>query len=326
MLAITLILGSLIAGLNGPDEVLVFLKKDADVRGLAVRLGDIAEITGTTEANARHLAALALGAAPAPGEGRILTSGAVEVLLRRAAPDLKPRFAGAEAVRLRSEEVRLAAADVQLLARRALMERLGAEAASARILCDATTHELRAPAGRFCTSFEAVIPEGATLPARLVVRVRAVVDGVPGVGTDVALQLFREVEVLVAARSLAPGRPVTAEDLKLQRMPSAAVPQGAVATAEAILGLFTETRLETGRVITLADFRRPPLVRRGDAVITEIVSGRLTVRGEGLAEGSGAAGEVIQIRTRPGNKSLSAEVIDERTVRVRSTLPKEPSR
>jgi flagella basal body P-ring formation protein FlgA len=323
MLAITLILGSFVGLLNGPDEILVFLKKDADVRDLEVRLGDIAEITGTDTNSARKLSALPLAAAPAPGEGRILTTAGVEALLRRAAPEWKLHFAGAEAVRIRSEEVRLAAADVQLLARRALMERLGAEAATARILSDDQAQDLRSPAGRFTTSFEAVLPKGAHLQSRIIVRVQALVDGVPGAHTDVTLQLFREVDVLVAARTLSPGKAVSVEDVRMQRLPSASVPSGALATAESILGLIPDARLESGRVLSLSDFRRPPLVHRGDAVITEIQSGRLTVRGEAIADGSGAAGDVIQVRTRPGNKALSAEVIDERTVRVRTTLAKE---
>ncbi len=324
MTLIALILGILSGGVS-PDttDLVVHLRADANARGLQLRLVDIADLYADDPERLLAAHNLVLGTAPAPGEGRILTRETVSALLLRAAPNLRVRITGADACRVQTDEVRLSSEEVGLLARRAVAERLGT--ADARLSLAAAPAALRAPAGRFCTSFRAVVSTSDPLPARVRVQVRAVVDGAPGPAVEVELLLATEVRVLVAARMLLPGRALSSDDVKLVQMPSAALPPAPIAAPQIVIGLLPKGRIEVGRALQLSDFRRPPAVVRGDPVVIEIVSGRLTVRGEGLVQGDGATGERVSVKTRPGNRVLSAEVIDSRTVRVQLTPTKEQS-
>ncbi|MSR75874.1 MAG: flagellar basal body P-ring formation protein FlgA [Planctomycetes bacterium] len=318
---ITLILGTLACFMSPvSDDLVVHLRADANARGLQMRLCDIADIDTDNHERMLSAASIVLGAAPAPGEGRILTRATVSALLQHAAPSLRVRLMGAEACRVQADEVRLSSEEVGLLARRAVAQRLGTEALSARISLARAAPVLRSPAGRFNTSFDATLINADPLPARVRVTVRATVDGAPGPAVDVEVFVATEVRVLVAAHTLMTGRALSAADVKLAVLPSAALPQAALAGPEPVLGLLPKGRIEAGRVLQLSDFRRLPVVVRGDPVIVEVINGPLTVRGEGVVQMDGASGEQVQVKTRPGNKMLTAEVIDARTVRVRLSV------
>ena len=112
-------------------------------------------------------------------------------------------------------------------------------------------------------------------------------------------------EVLVAARTLRPGAPITTGDLARTRGTS---PPGAASHPDEVIGLEARVTLYAGRPIPLASLTEPALVERNQLVSLLFTAGGLEIRAEGRALGRGGAGETIRIMNLASRSTISGRV------------------
>lgn len=112
-------------------------------------------------------------------------------------------------------------------------------------------------------------------------------------------------EVLVAARTLRPGAPITAGDLARTRGMS---PPGAASHPDEVIGMEARVTLYAGRPIPLASLTEPALVERNQLVSLRFAAGGLEIRAEGRALGRGGAGETIRIMNLASRSTISGRV------------------
>ncbi|NRA94617.1 MAG: flagellar basal body P-ring formation protein FlgA [Planctomycetes bacterium] len=301
------------------------LHERATVRGLDLRLGDVADVTGidaTTVAKARQLR---LGNAPGPGRIRLLGMDTLRGLVAQAAGSrMDIRLDGAMSVQVLPETVKLSSDEIGTLARRWLWNALGWRGNGTNVRPVATPGPLETQAGRWSTRFE-VIQESpnAHLVGLVKLRVRAVVDGKPGASVPVSLVVKRRHKVLVVARRVPAGRPLSSEDVKVEERMADGTSPDALTEMSALHGLITRRALTPGKLISSRDLKGRPVVFRNDPVTVRVLSGALAVTGTGRAMEEGAPGEVIIVRTGNRGRTVHAVVIDSGTVEVRFDTAKE---
>jgi len=75
------------------------------------------------------------------------------------------------------------------------------------------------------------------------------------------------------------------------------------------LGMSARSTLRAGSVLRSSSLKAPDVVKRGDRVVIEYISGVLRVTGVGEAKKDGAVGEWIQVRNTMSDALLKARVL-----------------
>lgn len=90
-----------------------------------------------------------------------------------------------------------------------------------------------------------------------------------------------------------------------------------VAATETTAEMTLVRSVPAGRVLTWHDLARRPLVRKGQVIEVNAVSGTLTVSMKGLAMENGTAGETVRVRNMESKKEFSALVVADSRAEVR---------
>lgn len=125
-----------------------------------------------------------------------------------------------------------------------------------------------------------------------------------------------EVRVPVALRQIAAGSLIGPGDVALRPVASSLAGPGTIVALGQALGFEARRTLAPGRTIRAADLAPPTLVRKGAAVVLRLRSGGLTLTAQGIALGSGGAGEVVQVLNPISHAILLAVVTGPHRLRV----------
>ena len=124
----------------------------------------------------------------------------------------------------------------------------------------------------------------------------------------VPVQLHQWRKVVVAAAALPPNRPLTAADLTLARMDTAALPSAPVDDPADAIGKLLRTNLPAASPILAAQLEAPILVHRDQKVLVTLHDGAVTLKTTVVAEQDGRAGDVIALRNPSSQKVIHAAV------------------
>jgi len=83
-----------------------------------------------------------------------------------------------------------------------------------------------------------------------------------------------------------------------------------------LAGMCASRALPEGKMITRSMLAPEILIKRGDAVTIEYQKGNMKVTASGEAKQAGSRGELIKVRNLASNKTITAEVQDEQSVKV----------
>ncbi|MGB8180987.1 MAG: flagellar basal body P-ring formation chaperone FlgA, partial [Stellaceae bacterium] len=114
--------------------------------------------------------------------------------------------------------------------------------------------------------------------------------------------------VVVAAAALPPNRPLTAADLTLARIDTAALPSAPVDDPADAIGKLLRTNLPAASPILAAQLEAPILVHRDQKVLVTLHDGAVTLKTTVVAEQDGRAGDVIALRNPSSQKVIHAAV------------------
>jgi flagella basal body P-ring formation protein FlgA len=152
--------------------------------------------------------------------------------------------------------------------------------------------------------------------AEMVAKVAERMDGAPTQRLRVAGRVVPTVPMLVAARRMAPGEIVRAQDVRLVRVPASRLRPGAAQAEEGVVGQALRRPAAPDQPLLLADLAAPAAVERGQTVtmVFEVPGMVLTAQGRAMdAAGRGATVPVMNLATRA---VVEASVIAPGRVRV----------
>lgn len=124
----------------------------------------------------------------------------------------------------------------------------------------------------------------------------------------VPVKLRRSQSVLVLARGVAAGEPLTAEALLVETRDASRIAGAALATPEQAVGQLARRVLPAGTVLTAADLVGPRLVRRGDQVALVSRRGGVEVRVAGRALGDAGENERVAVENLSSRRVLQGRV------------------
>lgn len=119
-----------------------------------------------------------------------------------------------------------------------------------------------------------------------------------------------------AARPVAAGARLEADDLRTERADPGAVPLQRLPAAAEVIGARARTRLETGDLVTAAAIAARELVRSGDPVTIRVSADGVEAEAPGIATQSGAAGDTIRVVNSTSRRPLAARIVGPGTVEV----------
>lgn len=126
--------------------------------------------------------------------------------------------------------------------------------------------------------------------------------------TYVPVRLRQWREVVVAAAALPPDQPLSASDLAMARVDTAALPSAPVVDLADAIGKLLRTSVPAASPILAAQLEAPILVHRDQRVVVTLRDGAITVKTTAIAEQDGRAGDVIALRNPSSRKVIRATI------------------
>jgi flagella basal body P-ring formation protein FlgA len=291
-----------------PLAVITF-RSQAQVRGRAIRLADVALIESPRPRLVAALAATEVGVAPLCGHSWTVTADYTRVRIRQAGldPD-RMLFRGADLITVVRPDQLLPGATLQ----EAASEAIAAANPGATVQMTFAPHDLRLPVGVVTLSpqpAQMYDSEGGTL------AVQVLVDHQEAAVVPMSFRLLRSAPVVVAVRDLPLGRMLTADDLRIEQRPVLPGPL-LLSDSSLAIGQQVATPIRGGTALTESMVKPAILVRRG-ARVRLICKGSTfvaTVTAEALEDG--AAGALVRCRNLTSLREVTGVVVDEQTAEV----------
>jgi flagella basal body P-ring formation protein FlgA len=124
--------------------------------------------------------------------------------------------------------------------------------------------------------------------------------------------------VVVTVHTFKSGMVVGPSDIRTTKMDVASTPENAFSNPKQILGLQVISDLAADTVLTPWMVRAVPVVTKGQPVVLLVQNGNVELELKAIALQDGALGEKIRVRTASSQKELTGEVLNEKTVKIRS--------
>lgn len=149
-----------------------------------------------------------------------------------------------------------------------------------------------------CQRVEGFVPSGGRLWGKTTVGARCAAGANWVIYVPVTVSV--QAPVVVAARPVAHGRVLAAEDLTLQTLELTQLPAGVLTDVAAAIGQTLNVGLLPGYPLRQDMLRAPVVIRQGQSVRVVAQGGGFGVSAEGRALGNAAAGQTVQVRTANG--------------------------
>ena len=157
-------------------------------------------------------------------------------------------------------------------------------------------------------------PWAASRNGRVTVRVSCIAE--PSWRVHVPVDVIVTAEVATSARALPRGAIVSEQDITMTRMELSSLGHGYFADLRHVVGQQLKRPLSPGAVLTPALLENPAVIRRGQSVTIVASGSGIAVKMQGTALGSGAIGQIIDIRNNSSDRRVQGVVRSARTVEI----------
>lgn len=292
--------------------VTITLPPEAEVRGVEIRLGAVADVRGDDPALVHRAREVSLGYAPSPGYRRVLPRWKVERLTAAALAGVDVVVDGAETLTVTPAVESVEAERLERAAVEALSARFAGKDAAWRLA--EPLQAVLVPRGERPLEIEVELSDEPAHAGRWSVPVRLIVDGAPyrTIWAAFEVELYERLPVLVtdvpAGAELGPNH-IAYQRVKLTR------PLGDPIRPEMLEGARAARALPAGAVLSERDIRRAHAVKRGAIVDLEVRRGSITARVRAVAAADGYVGDRIPVTVETSGKTLRARVVARDVVR-----------
>ena len=296
-------------------EIAITLRPEAEVLGADIRLGEVAEIACAETELRRRLEGLVIGKAPLPGRSRPITADYVRLRLRQL--DIgadRMALGGAERIEVSMPGVAVSEEQVRqivtgFLKTSGIWGDAEVKVAELTISADRTL-----PKGR--ATYRVLPPRHMRSLGTVPLSVVFDVDGRFQKTIRATARVEALAPVVVAARPIGRLKPISTDDLKMEKMNLVELPTGVMTDADDIIGKRARRNIDAGDILRPDLIEMPPLVKRGDMVVIVAESEGIKVTATGEVKSDGLRGEQVKVVNLDSNKRFSARVVDKKTVMV----------
>lgn len=149
-----------------------------------------------------------------------------------------------------------------------------------------------------CAQFEPFVPTGAKLWGRSSLGVRCVEGAHWTVFVPIDVRVWKMVQV--AARPIARGRPVTQDDVRIDRLDLTRVSSAIYGTDESLAGLVAVRAIAAGEPLRRDLVRAPPVMAAGDPVTVVYEGNGFGISIDGKALAAAGDGQTVRVATATG--------------------------
>ena len=280
-----------------------------------ILLGKISKIEGGDPGLVQKLAGVVIGNAPLPGKSRKLEERIVIMRLKQHGINLaEVELRVPPNVVITRSSTKIRADEIKLIVSDFLSKKLLTGKGETRIKDIRVSGDLSLPGGRI--TYEVEPPRNKKLMGKIPISVNFKVNGkfFKRVWATATIQVFAE--VVVTKKPLGRYKPITEDDIEMQKRDLMDLPSNVITDPEMVLGKRTKRAIGSKAVLRSNIVEFPPLVRRGDIVVIVAESKGLKITALGQVKKKGGFGERIPVINFDSKKILYARVVDSSTVRV----------
>ncbi len=297
------------------EPLSIVLKETADVAGAVVQLGDISILEGADAAKKTKLAGLRIDSAPAPGKSVLIQTE--RVVSRLAQFGLAPadyHLTAGSAVKVISRSVEVPAETVRQAVKSYISSQSPWTAGQIKIRKIRMNHPVHLPPGEMHIQVQA--PKHTDWLGAIPFSVKFLVKGqvVSKLTVPATIEVWSD--VLLAAKPLGRGQPVTPDSIKMVRMNLSRAPANAILSKEQALGRRVNRSIAANSILRDDQIEMPPVVKRGDLVQVVAQSQAMMISIKGVAKQDGARGDRIRVENMRSKRIIYAQVLDNQTVQV----------
>lgn len=123
-------------------------------------------------------------------------------------------------------------------------------------------------------------------------------------------------EAVIALEDLAPGKPVAATQVKLEKIDAHPFAPPAIASVGEVIGRVSRRRIARGEALRPGSLALADAVQRGDTVTVDVSSGAARLTFQARAESAGRAGDTVLVRNPANGRRFRARVVGQGAVAV----------
>jgi len=294
----------------------VNIHEKVEISSSAIRLVDIAGITGDRLDLVEKLRQVIIAKAPPPGELRKIQTDSIKARLKQKGFDLSGVLVGgSKSIDIFRQYQEADVGQIEKAVRDFIQDGLLKGTDSAKIKEISVSKSAKLAKGRL--TYKLNLQNNSRLKRKVSVNVNLYVDGKWAKKMIAVVELEIVKEVVVARRSLRKGRLVTEDDLFPKTMDVSDLSANVITDMANVLGKRTKKSIDALEVLRTDMVEYPQLVKRGDIVQVIVESNRLKVSTVGMIQGvGGRRGDRVKVVNIESNKGIYARVIDAKTVKI----------
>ena len=287
----------------------------AEIDSENIILGQIARLDSEDLQLIQRLKEIVIGKAPLPGKSRIITSDDLKTRLEQnglSLAEISLQCPGK--IEITRSYIEIDKQKIEDILSSFLYQSVLKENQTARIKNLCVPDGFILPKGHI--TYQVMPPRNTDFLGKIPLSIQFNVDEHyrKKVWTTATIEMLAD--VVVTTKPLGKHKPITADDIGLQRMDLANLASNVINDPETVIGKRTRNAIPTKTVLRTDLIELPPLVDRGDIVVIIAESKGLRVTALGKVKKRGRLGERIPVENFDSKKILYAQVIDSRTVKV----------
>jgi flagella basal body P-ring formation protein FlgA len=287
----------------------------AVVDGGVVRLKDVAGLSHGQADIPERLGRIKVSEAPLPGKSRWVTNKQVRMGLARSGVDPSLyRILGNGPTRVQRRALQVKAQHIRDAVQAYIQANAPWHSDQMKIKKITCSHDVTVTEGQL--SFQVDSPKHSDWLGSIPFTVSVMVDG--RIAKKVTVPTIIEVwnDVVLAAIPLGKYQIIEPKHVRVEKMNLARAPAHAVLDIDQAVGSRTNRHIAVNSILRSDQIELPPVVKRGDVVQVVAESRHMKISVKARARESGAIGKMIRVQNLRSKKTIYAQVVDARTVRV----------
>ncbi|MCM8813041.1 MAG: flagellar basal body P-ring formation chaperone FlgA [Candidatus Omnitrophica bacterium] len=296
------------------SEIGICCLPQASVGAPILRLRDIAVVDGgSNDAAKAQIETLDLGAAPQPGNRRLIKLDYIKIRLRQAGFDPATLvFSGAQEICVTAAAQNISGAQLVAVAEEYVRQRLPWPASDVQIGVERQPPDVAIPPGEYTLEVKNCSTNDWLGKIFMQMRIQNA-DAAQTV--PLILNVRRFGTVLVAKERIEKGRPLTAAAVELRRE-EIKDSGGSVQDPAQFHGRRARLPIAAGQTIQERMLEKIPLVSRRQILNAQLETPALRIMMKVQAAENGSVGDIIRVQNIDSKKELLAEVVSDTLVRI----------
>jgi flagella basal body P-ring formation protein FlgA len=303
------------AGSKAPTGVVLHAEPAVEIDTPHIRLGQIASIQSASPALKARLSEVKIGRAATAGKVRSVSRDYVLLRMRQSGFDPAQFDIRLPAkIQVQRSAIKITREEMEMMIRDYLQSTPPSADAQVNITSVRIKEDVLLPKGQIQHEVQR---HHQSAPARMLpVAVVFTVDGrfVRKVPALVSLEIIQS--VVVSRKPIPRFKVITPEDVTLRQMNVVVMPDDVFRSIENVIGKRARRAISMHAELSDSMVEWPPVVQKGDRVLIVAESGNLRISAMGEVTHTGRVGEQVRVMNLDSKKTIMAQVVDARTVRV----------